>query len=316
MISRQSRAAFTLIELLVVIAIIAILIGLLLPAVQKVREAAARMQCTNNIKQISLAAMNYESSYGMLPPGIVYTAGVSNQTSYVGTLVYLLPYIEQNNLYTQIDQTLFNLPPSTVSGNWWGTAYGQSQNALKTYTCPSDPLGATGQPSSGVFAYVYTTAGGLSGASFGVPSPVARSNYASVSGALGSSTDPFWGKYVGVYTPNSKTKITSIIDGTSNTLGFGETMGGTTPGTRDFTLSWMGGANLPTAWALPNTTGWYSYGSAHTGIVNFGYCDGSVRSIRKFSGASTDWYSSSWYVFQQTSGMQDGVAYDASVIAN
>src|SRR5438105_2726750 len=89
---QKARDAFTLIELLVVIAIIGILIGLLLPAVQKVREAASRIQCANNLKQIALASQNYESANGHLPPGW-------NSKTYVGTCAYLLPYVEQNNLY-------------------------------------------------------------------------------------------------------------------------------------------------------------------------------------------------------------------------
>src|SRR5437764_5181982 len=114
---RPRRAGFTLIELLVVVAIIAVLIGLLLPAVQKVRAAAARTQCQNNLKQMGLALHNYHAAYDAFPPGLVsrlvdpnwkYQTG--NTNSYPDELgpgwsffAFLLPYIEQENLYRQID---------------------------------------------------------------------------------------------------------------------------------------------------------------------------------------------------------------------
>ena len=109
----MERRGFTLIELLVVIAIIAILIGLLLPAVQKVREAAARAQCQNNLKQISLAAHNYESALSTLPPGLVgpATVGFTWSAPHHGALTFILPYMEQDNLYRSFTQYLGGGPP-------------------------------------------------------------------------------------------------------------------------------------------------------------------------------------------------------------
>jgi len=135
----RRRSAFTLIELLVVIAIIAILIGLLLPAVQKIREAANRMKCTNNIKQISLGTINAaDTNQGVLPPSIGLYPGfaVATGNSDGGLFLHILPYVEQDNLFKaslSADSRNGNLP----TYNQWTAPIQQSK--LKLYRCPSDP---------------------------------------------------------------------------------------------------------------------------------------------------------------------------------
>src|SRR5689334_13863544 len=135
------RKGFTLIELLVVIAIIAILIGLLLPAVQKIREAANRMKCSNNLKQIALGAHNYESTFDRLPPGQLgepapSLAGPNGQYSYIGVLGLLLPYIEQDNIYRQMQVPA----EGQTAPLWWANAanWNMAQTKIPTYVCPSD----------------------------------------------------------------------------------------------------------------------------------------------------------------------------------
>jgi prepilin-type N-terminal cleavage/methylation domain-containing protein/prepilin-type processing-associated H-X9-DG protein len=202
----RRRNGFTLIELLVVIAIIAILIGLLLPAVQKVREAAARAQCSNNLKQLGLAAHNYESTFKKLPPGSGNLApGASSAPS---LLALILPYLEQANLYNLFN---FNVDVNNTAAN--GPARDQT---VPTFQCPSD--GSTQHE-------LDTGGSGL---------PEGTSNYLGNFGATAdqhSNNSVLVGVFNFTYGPATpagtpvagKVRITDISDGTSNTAMFSET---------------------------------------------------------------------------------------------
>jgi prepilin-type N-terminal cleavage/methylation domain-containing protein/prepilin-type processing-associated H-X9-DG protein len=213
---RQDHRAFTLIELLVVIAIIAILIGLLLPAVQKVREAAARMECSNNLKQLGLALHDYHSVLGRLPPGGAndqpgFGTNPSGNSNNWGSswMVYILPYIEQDNIYNkwqfQGNSGYANANNNAVANNV----------EIKTYFCPSSTLphfGATNQGRANVSLGNYV---GISGA---VPGSIPGFNETRV------NTLPCGGIISGggVLIPNGQLRLTDITDGTSNTMAISE----------------------------------------------------------------------------------------------
>jgi prepilin-type N-terminal cleavage/methylation domain-containing protein len=342
-------AGFTLIELLVVIAIIAILIGLLLPAVQKVREAAARTTCSNNLRQISLGAHNFESAYQVMPPGLVgYRAPNSPVPggARTGVLAQILPQIEQENIYRQIPQEFLRNPspgPNDPVGapatpGWWsntllanGTGTGAAQQKVKTFLCPSD---TPESQQTGVFVFATMAGTNLTGGFLpntdARTATLGRTNYIGAAGMFSDGGDPFWGRYPGIYTYNSKTSMMAITDGTSNTIAFAECLGGNEfPGivnganntaSRDYSIAWMGAGALPSAWDLLTPAQWYTFGSKHSGIVQVGFGDGSVRSYRK-RGNTTDWPTTNdgtttWWYMQYSTGRSDGRVIDFAALGN
>jgi prepilin-type N-terminal cleavage/methylation domain-containing protein/prepilin-type processing-associated H-X9-DG protein len=289
------RKGFTLIELLVVIAIIAILIGLLVPAVQKVREAAARIQCSNNLKQLGLAAFNFESVNGRFPAGINVPIGTSNGMVFPSNTLYkngtignppdgaqfiswpeaLLHYFEQDNLRKQLDLTQ----------NQYANCNGPTSTGaqiIKILLCPSDPLpNPVSTFTSGGTTYYF----GMN--SYGANAGT-RSWYVS-----NMTTD-------GVFYINSRTTIAGISDGTSNTLMFGEryhkdpvytniaTLGGWAWANYSAGQDYLLSSAVPVNYTLPPGTKTgapnfpedlrvNAFGSGHSGGANFTMCDGSVR---------------------------------------
>ncbi|MFO0876511.1 MAG: DUF1559 domain-containing protein [Gemmataceae bacterium] len=250
------RAGFTLIELLVVIAIIAILIGLLLPAVQKVREAAARMKCQNNLKQMGLALHNYHGVREAFPPG--YVSQVASDGSDMGPgwgwAAHLLPDMEQDNLFRQINLLVGIEQPAHATIR---------EVQLALFRCPSDNAPPTFLPASSVVQ-------------------VASSNYVANFGNNEIEDDPGAGN--GIFFRNSRIRFADITDGTSNTFAVGERTS-----KRSFS-TWTGsitGADEAQALVLgtcdhtPNHPSGHveDFSSQHSGGVNFLMCDGSVRFI-------------------------------------
>lgn len=350
----RRRSAFTLIELLVVIAIIGLLMALLLPAVQKVREAANSMICASNLRQLGIAAHNYHTDFKKLPMGShhsgdPYTPGLKG--SAVGTLFFLLPYIEQDNVKQgfratapfPLTQTL-NATTTNVMQLWTNNLANiqpdTGQARIGLFTCPSDTVYETvdyvnpyslcfKDSTPGVYFY---------GALFGFPPgswtkemelSQGRTNYRAVhSGMLYSATSPYLRRAIDGMIQN-RTTLTlgqvTVKDGTSNTLMFGECMGGFyNDNVRYTAIGWVGAGSMYTGFGLArkgmheNDGGpsIFNFASVHTAGVQFCFGDGSVRTLRREGanlydvGMSTDWPKDvpAYYALQLLAGYKDGLS--------
>ena len=309
---QKSRTAFTLVELLVVIAIIGILIGMLLPAVQSVREAARRTQCSNNIRQLGLAAHNYDSSHGELPFG---PFGRTDETPVqplwtyqsTSTTAWLLPNLEQQNIFDRIDSIAYQAfrtdvrPEYGTKEEWWnGNDYGDGifyglSSPLTVARCPSDQ---NAEPNKAVYDYH------VIGCSQ-IPFPeliqstddLAVTNYVVCDGSIGGDHEcgenSIHTGFKGVFRNREAISIEKIRDGSSNVVMMGESLGfiDDLPGQgfQNMRHSLVtGGAAIMRPdlfgqgldlFSTPQFGQEIQFGSAHPGIVNFLFCDGSCGQI-------------------------------------
>ena len=283
--------AFTLVELLVVIAIIGVLVALLLPAVQAAREAARRMKCQNNLKQISLAWHNYHDSLGSLPPGCLSSNGLS-------WAVFVLPYVEQKNLYEKFTFGAgdYNTPSATKNH--------LALNKIGFYLCPSSPAEKMmrGSPNNENPSDLITNPAGHPAGTyspytihyFGSMGPLGTS----VSGATyeqkGTATHGYISKE-GVCVSDVGYKLRDVIDGTAFTFMLGENsrhdqkygsrfrswVRGCWGAGNDEVCgcrNYVNGINVPTP-AVSTIFNSIAMGSQHPGGTNFGMCDGSIRFV-------------------------------------
>jgi len=279
MVARQRRRGFTLIELLVVIAIIGILVGLLLPAVQAAREAARRMQCSNNLRQLGVAMHNYHDSMGSFPPGFMAVNHLGQVKGGWGWTVFLMPFIEQSPLRDQLSPPRYKL--SQVVEDPVLLAMLQMQISL--FRCPSSTMAKLrefhGPGSQMVATGNYTCCRGFY--NLRGPMHLKRDNN-------------------GIFYARSATRIAGITDGTSNTIALGErTVFPANANDPKKWPSWCGPGGLgigstvssSVSYPLNHPTTIHGFSSQHPGGANFCFADGSVHFISEsiqFSNAGLD----------------------------
>ncbi len=282
----RKTPGFTLVELLVVIAIIGILVGLLLPAVQGAREAARRASCKNNLKQISLALLNYESVHRKLPPGYLHKFGPPGSNFYANHMGFawgamILPQLEQNGIYHEMQ---FTLPA------WDASNLVARERHLEVFLCPTDPYSANNY-------VVRHDSGGADQDRY------AAGSYAACWGPSSETVNlddtPLMSR--GVFYRNSRTRLADITDGLSNTLAIGERTNGPIPqshvtagGHSVFETAWAAAARELTELSddhghmvlfetqfLPNEVDGDDKGlsAPHNGVAQFALCDGSVHTV-------------------------------------
>ena len=304
--SKQRSRGFTLIELLVVIAIIAVLVSLLLPAVQQAREAARRTQCKNNLKQLGLAMHNYHDTFNTFPPGHVAAIPANITSSEVGCWAWgtmLLPALEQSNIYNVLSAG--TMLPQQVAATPAGLK--ALQTPIPVFRCPSDTGPALNNFDNTLSGHEMIAGNYSRFITDGTNKiEIATSNYMAVSNA-GDSTTPAifpsqYGPALGIAFQNSKVGIRDITDGTSNTLCIGERAwkyGTLIAGAGTIyaisasplaNIDQSGSWNIKSAYTnvasltydglnatvnRPHQS--RAFNSAHTGGVQFLLCDGSVR---------------------------------------
>lgn len=291
---RSRRFGFTLIELLVVIAIIAILIGLLLPAVQKVREAAARAQCANNFKQMALAVHGYHDQYGLFPPGGITEGFCCSTQSRTTWTIEILPFIEQQSIYQMYNNNVTNENAANAPVRVL---------RIKTYECPSDAseggMGVTNRPASGPgssLQYMYGSYRAVSG----------RANITAPLGWMDNAEGLALPRhYMGVLHTVwparglNQERMASIVDGTSNTLLLGEyhtrtnarrrtfwaytytsyNQSSVHPASHTYLNDFTRCEQISASLGLDNRPCRRAFGSFHSGGSNWAMADGSVRFI-------------------------------------
>lgn len=313
----RRRVAFTLVELLVVIAIIGVLMALLLPAIQAAREAARRTQCGNNMRQLALAASNFEGAFKVFPPG--YLAMIPNNPTisqppfndgqYIGCIFYVLPYLETEQVLDQLDGYLapgiapnagMDVPFESVdqaAAPWWdpshtingvsGVPFRVAQTKIPALLCPSAAarrydgiiigMHLTNPSGTNVVPWCCTIDNATDPASVAA---LGKTNYIGCAGPCGKCTQATLNLYRGIFYNRSKTSVRDIRDGTNCTMLFGESTFSPADGTAPYCMAWMGSGS----WSTRLTPGHsiaanVNFKSRHPNITQFVAADASVHAV-------------------------------------